>query len=154
MLIRSIRFALAACLVALLLPAAASAGKAKYAGTADADPTTTVGFKLKSKPGVKKVVGPKIINVRADCTDDDGVSNPHERRISLIGSGPVKVEKKKFKWRATEPFVYTMIFEGKLQAGGTAQGTFEFFGDYAPEGAEGPTYYCETGVQAWSAARQ
>ena len=153
-MIRSIRLALVACLVALLVPTAALAGKARYSGTADADPTTTVGFKLKSKPGVKKVVAPKIINVLAECTDEDGVSNPHERRISLIGSGPVKVEKKKFKWRATEPFVYTMIFEGKLGSGGTAHGTFEFFGDYAPEGSEGPTYYCETGIQAWSATRE
>lgn len=152
MLSRSIRFTLAAALVALLVPAVAGAAKARYSGTADADPTTTVGFNLKSKPGVKKVVSPEIINVLADCTDEDGVSNPHERRISLVGTGPAKVKHKKFDWRATEPFVYTMKFGGKLQSGGTASGTFEFFGDYQPEQG-GPVYYCETGVQAWSATK-
>ena len=147
------RFALVAIAMAALLlaPAGATAGKSAYTGTVTADPAASVQFTIKKKRGKKKIVDPGFTNLEAQCTDEDGQSNPHSARLTTKGEGAARVKNNKFKWRATEPFVRTMKFAGKLKQGGNASGTVEYFGDV--EANDGTTMYCETGVVPWTATK-
>lgn len=134
----------------LLVPTTAVGGKKSYTGTADADPTAIIDFKVKKKKGKRKFVSPSITNWPATCTDEGTTNNPQPRRISITGSGPTKVKDNgSFRWVAINPYVNSLIVKGKLEAGKTAGGTAQFSGDYT---IEGTTYDCKTGKVDWSAS--
>ena len=131
--------------VGLLAPTSASAARVKYSGTVDATPTASVKFTIKKRNGKKKIVNPSFQNVPAECSDANG---EYDGLLSVDGNGSAKVRRKEFKYRENVPFVYTFYFDGKLKAGGKAEGTLEFFGD-----VQGGSY-CDTGEQAWSAHKR
>ena len=121
----------------------AQAGTSAYKGSILAE-NATVKFKIVKKNGSKKIKGIVIDGVEAQCEGED-----EPVPLTLAPGGSYKVKKNKFKVQATEPFVFTIWFEGALKKGGKALGTTKFVGDVS-FGAD-DTRYCEVTERLWSA---
>jgi hypothetical protein len=126
----------------------AHAGTTAYSGSILAE-DATVDFKVvKKKGGKKKIKGIVVEDAAAEC---EGEEEPV--LLYLAPGGSYKVKQNAFKVRATEPFVYTMKFDGTLEKGGEALGTLEFFGTVGGFGEPEDQRYCEVSERFWSAKK-